>query len=749
MNMRRALVAVEPVSPEGWSVEVTLPSGMRLPARAMPAIGTPPTLFPLPPPEYVLLEPMDAHFDLCRGTQDDIQAVLTRLVARDPNPTDVEAFGRYLFSSLLGEYAWREILCSAESEAVEVALSWADSELALSRLPWELMHDGKDLLVAKSDQRVGITRVVRGAQATLDEIPAPFRVLFVVGTTLRRTEIRPGAEYFGLLRRLQAKGITFSSRVLTEAKPQSIVDALLEHPTTVVHFICHGRFDQGEAVLELIPDLPTQGQIDPVDADRLLQIMKAPGVSLPQVVVLNACHSGGVPVGQEAAPLATRLVQGGIPVVVGMSGQVADHACRLFTRRFYEALLQGESIAAAASEGRLAGLLGADPKQRVDWAFPTMFLAEQASPEVRVDPDGMKLAKRLATVAMQIQTVHNPKVFCDRFEFVEDAYHELMRPPDSTGKRVLGVRVSHAESGNDRYGKTRLLEELAAQAASDGHVPCLLRVVRGDDPPTTLSQLALALLNAILTSRDWLDAAGFHVSRTPTSKVFNILNAVFRPPRLSAHLDPLSLYYMRLDALAERLRLPGRPPPVARNLLLDALRSDFEALTREVSGELPDARVLVLIDEVHRFDTAAQELIQLLGPGGLGLPGAPVPVVFTFTMSTDPQTATAVGELKSFMESGRSLLEPLDLKPLPHPNEDPLPYHQFLLYGPDTPLVVKSDSDPEQLSVFYDLLHDSVRGVPSQLEWPTKEVEACVQSALRLARFLEEADDEAMLAKVR
>src|ERR1700760_573508 len=80
----------------------------------------------------------------------------------------------------------------------------------------------------------------------------------------------------------------------------------------------------------------------------------------------------------RSATRAAALVSAGVPMVVGMSGEVADSACRLFTRRFYEALLQGESVAAATAEGRRAGLTGADPYHTVDWAFPSLLLSECA-----------------------------------------------------------------------------------------------------------------------------------------------------------------------------------------------------------------------------------------------------------------------------------------------------------------------------------------------------------------------------------
>ena len=49
----------------------------------------------------------------------------------------------------------------------------------------------------------------------------------------------------------------------------------------------------------------------------------------------------------------------------------------MFTRRFYEALLDGSDPAFAAAQGRVAALSeqGVDPKASADWTLPTVFVS--------------------------------------------------------------------------------------------------------------------------------------------------------------------------------------------------------------------------------------------------------------------------------------------------------------------------------------------------------------------------------------
>ena len=100
-------------------------------------------------------------------------------------------------------------------------------------------------------------------------------------------------------------------------------------------------------------------------AARLLELLGVRG-SLPPVVVVNACHTAdpdydpAVRLEQSSSDLAfaAQLVQGGVPMALGMSGEVAARACQIFTLRFYMALLAGGSVALATAHGRRAALLG-------------------------------------------------------------------------------------------------------------------------------------------------------------------------------------------------------------------------------------------------------------------------------------------------------------------------------------------------------------------------------------------------------
>jgi hypothetical protein len=311
--------------------------------------------------------------------------------------------------------------------------------------------------------------------------------------------------------------------------------------------------------------------------------------------------------------------------------------------------------------------------------------------------------------------------------------------------------VAHSSSADARYGKTRLLQELAAQAANEGNIPCLLALSAGDDTPTNLPRLGLALVKAMLGAREALAGEGFDVSRTPSLQTLTSLEqclgpGVIAPPALP---NEESRYWWKLEQLDRLLAGSEAAGAITRNVLAPALRQDLLELALEARQHLPDAKVLVMIDEAHTFDAAAGELVELLDKHGLGFFGEPVPVVFAFSVLPEARYSTATRALREFLESGRAYVEKVDLGPFPDPLEDPVPYQQFLLHGIDSkPLVVSPIADAATVQEFYGLLRDEVNGIPSQL-WPNQGVEALLKATQKFTKCLEDADDETLLNELR
>ena len=308
------------------------------------------------------------------------------------------------------------------------------------------------------------------------------------------------------------------------------------------------------------------------------------------------------------------------------------------------------------------------------------------------------------------------------------------------GPHVLAVEGADWDQRikDPRYGKTRLLEEMAAQAVRGGHVPCLVTFAQGDRLPSTPLEVGMAILRAIRTTR-----AHFGLNTHPGFELLNLKQKIENPDA-PVNLDQEVQDEIALHDSPDHGRVVGA-----------ALRLDLSALASEARQrfpDIPDLRVLVLIDDAHRFDAAARDLVEnLLGSDGLGRTDDPVPVIFAFSgvVAVKPEYSIAVQSLKTFLEQKRLYVRHLRLGAFRSPDEDRLAYRQFLLHH-EPPLVVRyrDAQAQEDIEVLFEVLHDVIRGVPSRLKLSNEGVKVAIQMARRF-RLLEEADDEDVLRQMR
>lgn len=824
MHLKRFLIKVEQADAEAWRVNIYFPGLQEAPLNAeryMRRLSDLSLAFPLPPAEEV--QAMDnalLHYKLCATTNPrDIDKVYRHVRNRnlDEQEKDAHTFGGYLFATLLGNTAWKIIEEVAGTSDIELAVCWPISEWELSQLPWEMMCNNPNTFLASDPSRViGITRVVPAANQPAGmalskvTVSEPLKVLFVVGAAENDGRIRPGAESLGLLQRLQDKGqeLLLNAHILLRASSKTIEDEIAQFRPSVVHFICHGEIEPPKGYLELVSDAET-GKTELFGANPIYGLLtKTRRQPPPPIVVLNACYSGSAaipatPATQESVSLAAELVELGIPIVVAMGGEIADHACRLFTWRFYAALLEGESVVGATAEGRWAGIThGGNPERNVDWAYPTLFLAENTSPEIiTVQDKAWILRQKIAS--SYYQKMRNPRAFCDRFDILEEKYKQLLNPATegTDVKRVLAIETKIQNAPTPlaistkvpRYGKSRLLEELAARAVREGHIPCLVSFKEGDQCPTNSLELGLAILEAIDRTREQfkLDMSlkqKFIAPKHQLLKAIKGLKVVKEQLQSSLSVTPgleaRIRYYQELDSIKELVAT--QKPKIGNTTIGGALRLDLKALARDARKRYPDMpnmMVLVLIDEVHRFDAAANNLFEWLGSGGLGSSEEPVPLIFTFSNteqgeyngvaralkgyqksiqeSISERPVSAIGRpdhVMGFIKQNRNYVEHRQLGPfcasddVSTKSKDQLPYlsyQQFLLhYKP--PLVFSRKVPEDKIPRFFEELHKRVQGVPSRLELGEEndDVMAFID-AWKSVEYLEEADNEDIMNQGR
>ncbi len=336
---------------------------------------------------------------------------------------------------------------------IKIKLDLGDPvQVGLHALPWELLYQ------AQTGDRLGLSRktpVVRHLELaraiTPVQIPKELRVLVVAPRPRGVPPLSLETECENLI----SLGHSMSGLDVQPVQPATLGAlrrALLERETHVVHFMGHGQVEAttGRGVLAFEA---TDGGLDPVTADSLAAVLKDfPSVRL---VVLNACETaraGGDGARRPYAGLAPALAQGGIAGVLAMQLPILDAAAIDLSQTFYERLVAGDPVDAAAAEGRHA--MRAGGQGSVQWAVPVLFL--------RV-PDGglFQLRKSRSEQASEVCTRTLAQVRAGSYDdAVTGLRQELSEAPE---RGLVGVALGIA------LARGRSLRRLPFQTAQEMH----------------------------------------------------------------------------------------------------------------------------------------------------------------------------------------------------------------------------------------------------------------------------------------
>ena len=309
-----------------------------------------------------------------------------------------------------------------------------------------------------------------------------------------------------------------------------------------------------------------------------------------------------------------------------MGGKVADLACRLFTRQFYQSLLRGDPTWSAAAGRRGAFAHGFDPRDTVDWATPVVFI--EASATLAVDALELEAARKRESAVRQFRRQADPPAFCGRLRFF-DQWREATAAPPRSARRLLGIAMSDTDR-EKQLGGSRLLEELAVASIHAGHVPCLrLHNQASPERATDIAGVAREILAAAMESRLRFGLP----AHTWTPQVLELTKSLKGRP---ANVHPSVDNAFALNE-AEGFR-------TALQMDLWSLRDEVVAQLGAPGGRQGRPLAVVLLDEVQRYAGAAGRfIIELLRAGGLGTEQDPIPVGFTYRKDLELRRAVRAG----------------------------------------------------------------------------------------------------------
>lgn len=541
---------------------------------------------------------------------------------------ELRSYGQVLFEAAFGQELWRQLIDAAcaerrpppeEGEPQQglpyLELAIRGQVAAFQALRWEALHDGHSAVAAQGtaagdgdgteagdarDVAVGIVRLVAGdgypradatptaglAPGTRDDllISGIPRELFAVGSLLTDPAVRPDAELAGIMQDLST-GLIQPRIVDAEAGP-SLLDELRNFRPDVLHLIGHGqRRPDGQVTIQVPAEPGAARSADHwLTAEQLLGLFGAAG-HVPKLVILAACQTASSADQVNTAPFAARLVADGVPAVIAMAGDIADTACRVFTRGLNNALGLGAPLGKAVLWGRRTAFNQRPGSWSTDWVLPTVFLAEHLPEQMRLVDLRRALAVR---ERVNLFALAQQPVFYGRREFV-DAMDRLL-----DGTDPLNVLLAYTPDQGS-FGSFRLLRHLGARALRSGVLPLLLGPF-DRSPPVSRARLAWEIRKSIREVRALL--------ALPPGP------AVLRVDETAARSDADSFDL----ALAIRADLDD---------LVAALPGDDPVWSREAG----QPRVVLLCHRVDGWLDALDDLLGMLGPTGLHPGTPPLPVV--------------------------------------------------------------------------------------------------------------------------
>jgi hypothetical protein len=287
----------------------------------------------------------------------------------------VEEFGGRLFDALIHDdvrEAYRRSLDSAQHDGAGLRIRLRLRDVPqLADLPWEFLYDSpreRFLALSKS------TPVVRYLNLPEPVIPlavqVPLNILVVLSGPTDYEQLNLGASWERLraaMADLEAQGKVSLDR-LEEANVDALVRRLRIKPYHLFHFIGMGGFNELKQE-GFVVFTDEQGRGREISGELLGTLLRDER-SL-RIVVLDTSETARTSLTNAFAGVAPRLVQQGIPAVMGMQYNIADETAITLSQEFYRAVADGYPIDAAMNEARRAAYFEGSV---YEWGTPVLFM---------------------------------------------------------------------------------------------------------------------------------------------------------------------------------------------------------------------------------------------------------------------------------------------------------------------------------------------------------------------------------------
>ena len=319
------------------------------------------------------------------------------LVAARHQAAELLALGRELYRWIDGDSGQLTMLMQTAVPPLRFEISVAQrypmpQEWALLHAPWELLADDKGYLAGDVPLGFAPFRRIGAAESPAKLDQYRLGLVFMAASPREVHELDYEGEETAIL---EAVGSTKVDLLVEESgNPEELGERLREYDAMqVLHLSCHGHNawptrDKPNSVKPVLLLEDTEGNALPTDADVLMGELRG---KPPRLAFLSACLTAApMPEAADAEPdstdapsgvrggvaqsLATTLITGGIPAVIGWDGSVADRAAISFAAVLYDRLASRDDLADAVAEARRGLLNEADEHRRHNWHLARLWL---------------------------------------------------------------------------------------------------------------------------------------------------------------------------------------------------------------------------------------------------------------------------------------------------------------------------------------------------------------------------------------
>ena len=261
----------------------------------------------------------------------------------------------------------------SQGDVLRIRIRWNDLATMedLSRLPWESMSEGTDLLFLKSN--ISIVRYPHAGELKQLNKPERLRILAATATPTDEPPLNLENELLKLKSTLQEseQSSRIDLRIEENVTRNQLRQAIEDYKPHILHFAGHGKRGANMGELALTSD---DGCADMVSAEELLALIQ--GADL-QLIILNACETAMAPEAKHSSGFVTQslarfLTKAGTPAVIGMQYRIPDEIAHNFSLDFYKALGKNKPIDQALLTTRKG--LYFDQEDKNFWAIPVLYL---------------------------------------------------------------------------------------------------------------------------------------------------------------------------------------------------------------------------------------------------------------------------------------------------------------------------------------------------------------------------------------